>query len=84
VILSLLARAEIRRLHLQTLPCYYPPLRSFEDPGVLRASLKAHSESEIIVHPSAQEDSALFEYPDPYTQGRITEYLALSMLDGKS
>jgi len=81
VALSWLARREVRGLGLQTLPCYYPPLESFEDPGALRASLKAHAGSEIIVHPSSVDDSHLFEFSDPYTQERITEYRALLTLE---
>ena len=84
VILSLLARSEYRRLGFETLPCFYPPLRDFEDPGMLRAALQRNSKKEIIVHPSQVDDSHLFEHPDPYTFQRTIEYKALSMLESLS
>ena len=81
--LALWARRELRRQGLSYAPFVYPAPALFADQGKLQARLLKRgrtSEAEVIVHPAEADDHRLFEHPDPYTDGRVTEYRALRML----
>jgi len=78
--LALLARRTARKNRLQWLPCIYPNIRLFKDQGLLRAKLARSPHAEVIVHPAQTNNFQQYHIADSYTEGRVTEYLALKML----
>lgn len=83
LILCVFARRALKRHGFSTLPCFYPAFNYFEDHSSLRVALSRHPGHEVIVHPAATSDFTALQIPDPYTTGRVTEYLALRMLSGE-
>lgn len=79
-VMSLLSRATLGRHGFRYRRVIYPQKRDFLDQGRLRALLARHPSAEVIVHPAARDDFALFGVQDPYTEGRVDEYRALRML----
>lgn len=78
--LCVLARPAFRRHGFHHDTCFYPGPEAFADPARLRALLSEHRNSEIIVHPSAEDDLAQVGSSDPYRSGRVMEFQALSQL----
>ena len=79
-LLSRLARSKLKKHGFVSLPCFYPQAAHFRDSGKLRARLSRDPDTEVIVHPSRQDDFAEFRIPDPYSTGRVLEFQALRML----
>lgn len=83
LILSKLAESKIKKFGFESLPCFYPSLSHFRDPGLLRSALLQNATqqpTEVIVHPSAHDDLELLGIPDSYTAERVQELKALRML----
>jgi predicted glycoside hydrolase/deacetylase ChbG (UPF0249 family) len=80
VILSLLARGELKRQGFEHFPCVYPLSRWFADHGRLQASLARNLSAEVIVHPARSNDFSRLAIDDSYSEGRVLEYRALAML----
>ncbi|MGK5081777.1 ChbG/HpnK family deacetylase [Bdellovibrionota bacterium FG-1] len=81
ILLSYWAKPVIKRHHWLPLPCFYPQMRDFHDPGFLRARMGRNPAAEVIVHPALTDDLPEFQIPDSYTSGRVTEFRALRMLE---
>jgi len=79
-LLSLLARRHFVREGFESLPCFYPQMKSFYDQGLFRTQLTRHLRTEVIVHPAEFDDVGTLEFPDTYTTERVTEFQALRML----
>lgn len=79
-LLSLWARRRMNALGFSSLPCFYPQVDHFLDPGKFRAALIKNPGSEIIVHPARSNDLTQLNIPDPYTEGRVLEYRVLRNL----
>lgn len=84
LILALLARPRFKKHGFEFFPFIYPQEESIRDQGLLRATLAKKPEAEIIFHPAEMDDIGNLEFPDPYREGRVTEFLALQMLGHRS
>jgi len=74
------AKGKFDRYGFQFHPFLYPSASDFMDQGVLRAKLAQNPQAEIIVHPAQKADRDMLEFPEPYMEGRVTEFKALQML----
>jgi predicted glycoside hydrolase/deacetylase ChbG (UPF0249 family) len=80
VVLSLLARGELKRQGFEHFPCVYPFTAYFADQGRLQVSLARDPSAEVIVHPARSNDFPRLAITDSYSEGRVLEYRALAML----
>ncbi|OFZ21218.1 MAG: hypothetical protein A2X94_07090 [Bdellovibrionales bacterium GWB1_55_8] len=81
LILSWLSRGSFRSLGLEFSPFLYPLSGDFQDPpGLARKLARAIPGTEVITHPASWVDGDLFENPDDYVTGRVTEFLTFRQL----
>ena len=80
-LLSLRLKTVLSRKGFSSRPFYYPSTSDFMDQGFLRTKLsKTVAGTEVIIHPANSNDASVWEFPDSYVEGRVTEYRALKML----